>query len=558
MFDHDDRVAEVAQIHQRVEEPLVVPLVQTDRRFIEDVHDADQARADLTRQADALGLAAGQGVRAAVQGQVAEADVVQESQPVADFLDDLGGDLPAPAGEFELAAELQGARDRQGRDLRNAAAVHEDVPRRQVEPGTLAHRAGTRGEILRQFFAHGRRFGFPVAALQIPDDSFEGVAALDRAAFAVEVFEFDLHFIAAKQHQILDLLRQAVERRLDVELRVAREGLDQLKIIGVAPIPTAHRPAGQRQMRIRDDLPGIEKILGAEPVAGRAGADRAVEGEQSRLELAQRVVADGTGEFVRKHEFAALRIVHEGNTRHTRAQAQCRFERFGEALAQVGPHLEAIDDCLHGVLAAHIEFGRAIQFHHFTVDAGAYETGGLQFFDELGMFSLALGDGRREQHHGGSFRMLEHRINHLAHGLRGQIDVMVRAAGRARPGVQQAQVIVDFRDRADGGARIVRGGLLLDRDCRRQPLDGVDVRLLHHRQELPRVSRQRFHIAPLTLGVDGVEGEGGLAGAGKAGEHDQPIPRQVEIDVFEVMGPGTPDADILHVTNYYTRGVKRG
>jgi hypothetical protein len=24
------------------------------------------------------------------------------------------------------------------------------------------------------------------------------------------------------------------------------------------------------------------------------------------------------------------------------------------------------------------------------------------------------------------------------------------------------------------------------------------------------------------------------------------------------MGPGTPDADILHVTDYYTRGVKCG
>ena len=34
--------------------------------------------------------------------------------------------------------------------------------------------------------------------------------------------------------------------------------------------------------------------------------------------------------------------------------------------------------------------------------------------------------------------------------------------------------------------------------------------------------------------------------------------RQVEIDIFQVVGPGAPDADILHVTDYYTRRVKCG
>src|SRR5258708_8240346 len=100
--------------------------------------------------------------------------------------------------------------------------------------------------------------------------------------------------------------------------------------------------------------------------------------------------------------------------------------------------------------------------------------------------------------------------------------------------------------------------MLLDRDCWRQSFEGVDIRLLHHREELPGVRRQRFDIAPLTLGINGVEGERGLAGTRKAGEDDQSIARQVEIDIFQVMGPGTPDADILHVTDYYTRGVKCG
>ena len=43
--------------------------------------------AQLGGQAHPLGLAAGQGVPAAVQGQVAEAKPIQQGQPVADFLD---------------------------------------------------------------------------------------------------------------------------------------------------------------------------------------------------------------------------------------------------------------------------------------------------------------------------------------------------------------------------------------------------------------------------------------------------------------------------------------
>ncbi len=80
VLDDDDRVAEVAQAVERVEQALVVALVQADRRLVEDVHDADQSGADLACQPDALRLAAGQRLGAAVERQVVEADVDQEAR----------------------------------------------------------------------------------------------------------------------------------------------------------------------------------------------------------------------------------------------------------------------------------------------------------------------------------------------------------------------------------------------------------------------------------------------------------------------------------------------
>ena len=65
VLDDDQGVAEVLEPDQRLDEALVVALVEADRRLVEDVEDADQAGADLGGEPDALGLAAGQRARRA-------------------------------------------------------------------------------------------------------------------------------------------------------------------------------------------------------------------------------------------------------------------------------------------------------------------------------------------------------------------------------------------------------------------------------------------------------------------------------------------------------------
>src|SRR3712207_8130013 len=46
---------------------------------------------------------------------------------------------------------------------------------------------------------------------------------------------------------------------------------------------------------------------------------------------------------------------------------------------------------------------------------------------------------------------------------------------------------------------------------------------------------QRLDVPTLALGEDRVEGEARLARAGQPGEHDQAVPRQVEMDVLQVV-----------------------
>ena len=66
----------------------------------------------------------------------------------------------------------------------------------------------------------------------------------------------------------------------------------------------------------------------------------------------------------------------------------------------------------------------------------------------------------------------------------------------------------------------------------------LDIGLLHHLEELARIGGQRFDIATLALGIDGVEGKAGLAGAGQAGDHDQLLARKLDVHALEIMLPG--------------------
>ena len=110
-------------------------------------------------------------------------------------------------------------------------------------------------------------------------------------------------------------------------------------------------------------------------------------------------------------------------------------------------------------------------------------------------------------------------------------------------GVEQAQVVVDLGDRADGRARVAARRLLVDGDRGRQALDEIDVGLVHLAQELPRVAAQALDVATLAFRVDRVERQAALAAAGQTGDHDEPVARQVDVDVAQVVLARAADRD---------------
>jgi hypothetical protein len=105
--------------------------------------------------------------------------------------------------------------------------------------------------------------------------------------------------------------------------------------------------------------------------------------------------------------------------------------------------------------------------------------------------------------------------------------------------VKQAQIIVHLSRGANGGARIPRNGLLLNRNRRRNTRNNVHIGFVHSFQKLPRICRKRFHEAALPFGVDRIECKRGFAGTAYTGDDHKFIARDVERHVFQIMLPGT-------------------
>ena len=227
VLDHEHRVAQVAQLAQRREEPGVVALVQADRRLVEDVEHADEARADLRGEPDALRLAAGERAGRAAERQVLEADVDEEAEPVAHLLEDRARDLgvepglPVPADRQALD-ELERGGDRHLDQVADALPAHQDREALGLEAPAVAGRAGPLDHVRLELLAHRVGGRVLVAALDVAEDPLPPGLVLAAELVAL-VAELELLPLDPVQQRAPLVGRQVPPRAVEVELQLAAE-----------------------------------------------------------------------------------------------------------------------------------------------------------------------------------------------------------------------------------------------------------------------------------------------------------------------------------------------
>ena len=154
---------------------------------------------------------------------------------------------------------------------------------------------------------------------------------------------------------------------------------------------------------------------------------------------------------------------------------------------------------------------------------------------QVRVVTLARHDERRQHFDLLAAVVLEHASRDGLEALRLDRHVAVGAELRAELDVEQAQEVIDLRQRRDRALAAAAAGALLDRNCRRDAEDRIHVGTRRGLHELARISIERFEVAALPLAEHDVERERRLARARDARHDRKAVARQLDVDVLQVV-----------------------
>ena len=546
MLDDDHRVARVAQLFETADQPLVVALVQADRRLVEDVEHVDELRPDLRGEADALALAARQRARRTRQRQVTQPHVHQEAQALADLLDDLLGDLPLLFRHLfaDRGHPFRKLRDGHGRDLGDILAGDAELQCLLFEARAVADRTfAVDEELVAPLLAAFRIvvlgaadiLGDTLPRKELPSARGAELRKIDRQRFGIAV-----------QHGVQRLLGKALDGIVQREIVAAAQHFEDGEEHVVAVL--AQRldgPVAQRKPGVGDDLPDVEHRLLAQSVAMRAGALRGVERKGVGRRVLESHARRGAHQVARIEALLFGAVVVDGH--RSLALPHRLFQRGHQPLTGFVVHYQTVHHQVDGVYLVTVETHPGGYFADLAVDAGVDVALLGQRFEQFAVVALAA------LHHGGHQGDLapgETREDQIGDLVVGIVDHLLARDGRIgprRPRIEEAQEVVDLGDGADRRTGILVGGLLLDGHHGAQSRDLVHVGTLHRPHELPGIGRKRLHIAALSLGIDRVEGQRRFARTRKPGDDHQFAARDFEVHVPEVVDPGAEYFDrIFH------------
>ena len=271
VLDDEDGVAQVAQLLKNMNQPRRVPGVQPDGRLVQNIERAHQLRAERGGQLNALRLAAGEGRRKAIEGEVFQAHRVQKTQPLANFFENRAGNLLVHGRKPQRTEKLLCLCDGERGCLADipAPVLTPDAHAASLGPEALAAALRALGvaAILAQHHAHMQLVLFALHLLKEAVDP-------GKASLAAQ------NDFARRLWQIFpgNVQPNAQLRRLTAKLGKPRA------VFGA--VPGIDRPVAEAEFLVGDDQVQIEVHRVTEALAARTCPERIIETEQARLRLA--------------------------------------------------------------------------------------------------------------------------------------------------------------------------------------------------------------------------------------------------------------------------------
>ena len=146
MLNDDNGISQIAEFFQRIEKFLIIALMKTDARFVENIQNAHKGRTYLRCKPYSLRFASRQRCRRTRKGKIAETDVLQKHKSRFYFLYDLRRDLRVFFRKFKIRNIFISLCYRKRTEFKHIEVSDRNRAGNLVEPRSAA--------ILTEFVAH--------------------------------------------------------------------------------------------------------------------------------------------------------------------------------------------------------------------------------------------------------------------------------------------------------------------------------------------------------------------------------------------------------------------
>ena len=457
MFDHDDGIAEITQAFKRGDKALVIALVQADTGFIEDVKNPHETGTDLGGQANPLGFAARKRASVTAHGEVIEADIDQETEAFADFFENTRANHFLLGSQSQTREELDGFAHGHTGDIHNGFTGHEHSAGFRSEPGAVAVRAGLGSHVGFNHIARAVGFGFTVAALEVRDYAFEWAPVIHLTALA-HIGEIDFFGTGAVQDFVSEWFGQIFPGDMLAFAVVIADGEQRPFIKAIdhtAHVPGLDSAVKDRTFDIGYDQVGVDLHHAANTGTGRACPMGVIEGKHPGCEFFKTDAAVDTGEVFALECFFWIGVTDLApDADNALSELEAGFHGIGEPLAEAGLDDKPVDDDIDIVFDIPFEVDLFVNGTHFAIDPYADIAHAFNFIEDFLISTFSLAHEGSHQLHFGSFRECEDPVYDALGRLRFDGFAADMAVGFAKTRKQQAEVVIDFRNGADGGTGV--------------------------------------------------------------------------------------------------------
>ena len=440
--------------------------------------------------------------------------------------------------------EIQRLGNRQIAEIGNINAADGNCEADGRKPLSMTGIARNGAHVILNFITDPTALGIVKTSLQIVYDTFEFrfVSAVTEAVVTLDA-DF-LPFCAVKQ-DVNDVWRQFFNRRIKRKMVMLCKPFHVHGGNGV----TLHGPsagfqaaAADGKRLVRQNALRVDFHKNAEARALGAGAERAVKRKHARGQFFYADPVLRAGVILRKKMILTADDVYN---RQAAGKRRRRFNRIRQARTDIRMNDEAVNDNFNRMLLVLFQTDGFRKVVKGSVDAHtnkAAPPGRVKFFD---VFPFSGPHNRRENENFCFPGQGKDLVDNLVDRLLPDFPAANGAVRNADARVKQTEVIVNFGHGANGGTRVFRRCFLVDGNGGRQPVDVVHIGLVDLAEELAGIGGERLHVAPLALRVNGVKRKRRFSGAGKSRKNNQLIPRQLNVDILEVVLPRALDENSL-------------